>query len=92
VVDPPRIIIAVDGAAPQRFPMPTPAIPAAAAIVTAAAVLTVFVTAGGVHGPETRCGQREEHLRVLGDGGWHVVMSTMQAGVHKLPGVPGIEI
>ena len=72
--------------------MPTPAVAAAAAIVAAAAVWTVFVVARDVYGPETRCGQRDEHLRVLGDAARHVVMSTVHAGVHKLPGVARIQV
>ena len=75
-----HIIIAVDGAAPQRLPMPTPAVAAAAGIVKTATVAIVGVVSGGVHGPETRCGQGDEHLRVLGDGGRHVVVSAVQAG------------
>ena len=72
--------------------MPTPAVAAAAGIVTPATVAIVGVVSGGVHGPETRCGQGDEHLRVLGDGGRHVVVSAVQAGVHELPGVAGIQI
>ena len=72
--------------------MPTPAVAAAARIVTPATVAIVGVVSGGVHGPETRCGQGDEHLRVLGDGGRHVVVSAVQAGVHELPGVAGIQI
>src|SRR6478609_213455 len=72
--------------------MPTATEPATAGIVTPATVLTVSVVTGGVHGPETRCGQGDEHLRVLGDGGRHVVVSAVQAGVHELPGVAGIQI
>ena len=45
-----------------------------------------------MHGPEAGCGQGDEHLRVLGDGGGHVVVSAVQAGVHELPGVAGIQI
>src|SRR5258708_5060319 len=72
--------------------MPTPAVAAAAGIVTPAPMLAVRVVAGGVHGPETRCGQGDEHLWVLGDGGRHVVVSAVQAGVHELPGVASIQI
>src|SRR5271169_3575075 len=73
--------------------MPTAVVAAAAGIVTAANVLTVpVVTAAGVDGPEAGCGQCGEHLGMLDDGSGHVVVSAVQAGVHELPGVAGIQI
>jgi hypothetical protein len=87
-----RIIVAVDGGTPQGFPMPAAVVAAAARIVTAAAVLTVFVIAAGVDRPEAGCGQGGEHLGVLDNGGGHVVVSAVQAGVHELPGVAGIQV
>ena len=87
-----RIIIAVDGAAPQRFPMPAATEPATAGIVTAATVLTVRVVTGGVHGPEAGRGQCGEHLWMLGDGGGHVVVSAVETRVDQLPGVAGIQV
>jgi hypothetical protein len=35
---------------------------------------------------------RDEHLRVLGDAARHVVMSTVQPDVHKLPGVARLQV
>jgi hypothetical protein len=72
--------------------MPTPAVTAAARIVTPATVATVFVVSGGVHGPEAGRCQCGEHLWVFGDGARHVVVPAVQAGVHQLPGVAGIQI
>ena len=72
--------------------MPTASEPAAAGIVTAAAVFTVCVITGGVYGPEAGCGQCGEQLWVLGDRGGYVVVSAVQAGVDELPGVAGVQV
>src|SRR6476659_3886761 len=87
-----RVMVVVNGAAPQRFPVLTASESAATKVVTAASVLTVFVVTAAVDGSEAGCGQGGEHLGVLGDGGGHVVMSAVQAGMDQLPGVAGIQI
>jgi hypothetical protein len=87
-----RIIVAVNGAARKRFPVLTPSESATTWVVTATSVFTVFVVTTGVDGTEAGRRQRDEHLWVLGDGGGHVVVPTVQAGVDQLPGVAGVQI
>ena len=73
----PRIIVVMDRAAPQRFPMPAAAAAAAARIVTAVTAVTMCVIAGGVHSPEAGRRKGHEHLGVLGHRGGYVVMSAV---------------
>ena len=87
-----RVIVVVDGAAPQRFPVLAPSESATVRVVTATSALAVSVVTAGVDGTEAGCGQGGEHLGVLGDAGGHVVVSAVQPGMDQLPGVAGIRI
>src|ERR1700694_4752105 len=45
-----------------------------------------------VDGTETPRGQCHEHLRPRRDAGGHVMVSARASGMHKLPGVPRIQV